>query len=582
MKWCVYPSGEAASNELLAHASRLAGHPPLSHLSMRNRIDPHPEVLDASASSLEGSPAKAPKGVVSLTQKIRALTGWRRALLALAAGMVAALSLPPINLWPVLFLAVPVVLLLLEGLPRRTIGASFLVGWLFGLGYFIFALQWIGFAFFVDAETYLWMMPFAVGGLAAAMAIYWGLAALAVNALGWSGLRLVLGFAAMLALAEWLRGRLFTGFPWAAPGLAVDGMGAVAQSASLIGMTGLTLIIIFWAGLPLVFIGGRHRIVAVGFLLLLPLAWGYGAYRLSSATDAEVPGVKLRIVQPNIAQDAKWRDDNARAIFDTLLSLSSKTTPDDAVITHVIWPESAVPFLIDEGGVPERELRTMLGGRTVLITGALRRGLEKLEPSDGFPLHNSVIVFNGLAEVVERYDKWRLVPGGEFLPFAALLEPLGFRKVITIPGSFAPGPGPVTFDIPAAPPVSLSVCYEAVFPHDLVDPRNRPQWLVNVTNDGWFGQSTGPWQHLAQARLRTIEQGLPMARAANTGISAVIDPYGRITVALALGEEGVLDAALPKALPATLYGRFGDWIFALLFCAVLIFAAALREKPVKH
>lgn len=512
-----------------------------------------------------------------LPEKIRALSGWRRALAALGAGMATALSLPPINLWPVLFLTVPVVLLLLEGLPRRTIGASFLVGWLFGLGYFIFALQWIGFAFFVDAETYLWMMPFAVGGLAAAMAIYWGLATLAVNAAGWRGLRLVLGFAAMLALAEWLRGRLFTGFPWAAPGLAVDGMGAVAQTASLIGMTGLTLIIILWAGLPLALISRRYRIAA-GLLVLLPLAWIYGSNRLSSATNTAVPGVKLRIVQPNIAQDAKWRDDNARPIFDTLLALSSKATGETplgiAGVTHLMWPESAVPFLIDEGGTPEHELRAMLGGRTALITGALRRDVLKTEPLDTVLVRNSVIIFGGLAEVLARYDKWRLVPGGEYLPLAGLFEPLGFTRVVTVPGNFAPGPGPVTLDVPGAPPVSLSVCYEAIFPHGLIDLSKRPSWLINVTNDGWFGHSTGPFQHLAQARLRTIEQGLPMARAANTGISAVIDPYGRILAALPLGEQGVLDASLPEALPETLYGRFGDWILAALMGLALIFAMA--------
>jgi len=523
---------------------------------------------------------------IQFADPIRALTGWRRALVALAAGMATALSLPPVNLWPVLFLAVPVLLLLLEGLPRQTIGKSFLLGWLFGLGYFIFALQWIGFAFFVDAETYLWMMPFAVGGLAAAMAIYWGLAALAVNALGWRGLRLVLGFAVTLALAEWLRGHLFTGFPWAAPGLAVDGMGVVAQSASVIGMTGLTLLIILWAGLPLVLIGRRHRIAAANLLLLLPLIWAFGFYRLSSATNEDVAGVTLRIVQPNIAQDAKWRDDNARAIFETLQSLSSAATPGRpegiAGVTHIIWPESAVPFLIDEGGVPERELRRMLGGRTVLITGALRRDLVSMEPLDSVLVRNSVIVFDGLAEVMARYDKWRLVPGGEYLPLAGLFEPLGFSRVVTVPGNFAPGPGPVTFDIPGAPPVSLSVCYEAIFPHRLIDPLKRPDWLLNVTNDGWFGHSTGPWQHLAQARLRTIEQGLPMARAANTGISAVIDPYGRSRSALALGEQGVLDAALPAPLPATIYSRFGDWTFAVLLVLGLVLAAVLKDSPIKH
>ncbi|MBC8037847.1 MAG: apolipoprotein N-acyltransferase [Rhizobiales bacterium] len=520
--------------------------------------------------------------MIRITDTIRALTGWRRNFLALGLGAAAALAMPPIGLWPVLFLAVPALLLLLEGLKPRSLAQSFLTGWLFGLGYFLPALHWIGYAFLVDAATYLWMMPFAVLGLAAAMAIYWGLAALVVNALALRGLRLVLGFAAVLAIAEWLRGHLFTGFPWAAPGLAVDGMGAVAQLASLAGMTGLTLLIVLWAGLPLVFVGARHRIAAAGLLLLLPIAWGYGWYRLSTAIDTDVADVSLRIVQPNIGQDGKWRGENARPIFDTMLALSSEATAENpqgiASRTHVIWPESAVPFLIDEGGAVALELRQLLGGRTVLITGALRRDLLQGQSFNSVLVHNSVIVFNGLADVAARYDKWRLVPGGEYLPLAGLFQPLGFSRIVTLPGNFVPGPGPATIDIPNAPPVGLLICYEAIFPDRLVDPAKRPQWLLNVTNDGWFGNSTGPWQHLAQARLRTIEQGLPMARAANTGISAVIDPYGRIRAALALGQQGVLDQALPEALPPTVYSRFGDGVFTILLSFILVFAGAIRVK----
>ena len=532
--------------------------------------------------SLEAFGWRSVAPVSRITARIRALSGWRRALLALIAGATAALSMPPLDLWPVLFIAVPVLLLLQEGLRPKAFAASFLLGWLFGFGYFLVTLQWIGFAFLVDAATYLWMMPFAVGGLAAAMAMYWGLAALVVNALALKGLRLVLGFAAMLSIAEWLRGRLFTGFPWAVPGLAVDGMGALAQTASLVGMTSLTLLIVLWAGLPLVFLGQRHRIVAVILLLLLPLGWVYGLYRLSSASHADVPDVRLRIVQPNIGQDEKWREDNARAIFDTLQSLSTQATREQpagiAGVTHVIWPESAVPFLIDEGGGAVQELAAMLRGRTVLITGALRRDRPEPKPS----VHNSIIVFDGSARVAARYDKWRLVPGGEFLPFSWLLEPLGFRKVITVPGSFAAGPGPITLHIPAAPPVALLVCYEAIFPNSVVDTSKRPQWLVNVTNDGWFGNSTGPWQHLAQARLRTIEQGLPMVRAANTGISAVIDPYGRTRVSLGIGQRGVLDARLPAALPPTPYSRFGDAALAVMLCLLLFLTAGVRDSLIKQ
>jgi apolipoprotein N-acyltransferase len=510
--------------------------------------------------------------MIRLLQGIAGLTGWRRAALALASGCAAALSMPPINLWPLLFIAFPVLLLLLGGQPLRGWRSGFGTGWCFGFGYFVTAFHWIGFAFLVDAATYLWMMPFMLGALSGGMSVYWGLAALAARRFGGSGLPLVLMFAACLGTAEWLRGHLLTGFPWAAPGLAVDGMGAVAQLGAIFGMPGLTVLIVLWAGVPLVLIGNGSpaaKVAAVALLALLPAGWGLGGLRLASASDAVVPGVTLRIAQPNIGQQQKWREDNARAIFDTLKTLSAEPTavrPQGiAGVTHLIWPESAVPFLIDESPVARAELKPLLGGRTVLITGSLRR-----DAADAGRIFNSVIAFDGATEVVVRYDKWRLVPGGEFLPFESLLEPLGFRKVVTVPGSFQPGAGPVTVAVPGLPAAAMLICYEAIFPHDLVDAANRPGVLINVTNDGWFGRSTGPHQHLAQARLRAIEQGLPIVRAANTGISAVIDSYGRYKEKLPLLQPGVVDSDLPLALPSTLYARWGDTIaFGLIFLLLM-------------
>ena len=489
-----------------------------------------------------------------------------------AAGAGAALSLPPLGWWPALFAAFPLFLLLLETGGNKNWRSGFGTGWFVGFGYFAVAFHWIGFAFLVDAATYLWMMPFMLGALAGGMAIYWGIASLVVKRLGLSGLPLVLALAVSLAIAEWLRGHLLTGFPWAAPGLAVDGMGAVAQLAAFIGMPALTLLVVLWAGLPHVFLTERHawlRVLAVVLLCLLPAGWAAGRLRLSSASEAVVTGVALRIVQPNIGQEQKWREENARGIFDRLKSLSAEPTaarPEGiGQVTHLIWPESAVPFLIDESPVARAELKPMLGGRTVLITGSIRRE-QGGQPESR--VYNSIIVLDGNAEPVARYDKWRLVPGGEFLPFAWALEPLGFRKVVKVPGSFAAGSGPVTLSIPGAPDAAMLVCYEVIFPHGLVDTAKRPGFIINVTNDGWFGRSTGPYQHLAQARLRAIEQGLPVARAANTGISAVIDPYGRILQRLALFEPGVIDSPLPAALPPTLYARWGDWILALLLALV--------------
>lgn len=509
--------------------------------------------------------------MIRVIEFLREARSGRQAGFALTSGMIAALSMPPFDFWPLLFVAFPVALLMLEGIGKELRLQAFLLGWCFGFGYFIVTLHWIGFAFFVDADDYLWMMPFAVGGLAAAMAVYWGLASLCVALSGRRRLPAALVFAAALAVFEWLRGTLFTGFPWAAPGLASDGMGAVAQTASLWGMPALTLLIVLWAASwPFIFSGPRlHRVTAVLIIATLPLCWAWGSYRLSHGAVANVDGVSLRIIQPNISQDSKWRDENARAIFDQLLTMSARAPQDGKLPTHIVWPETAVSFLIDESAAAKVELAELLGGTKILMTGALRRDINTTGDGEDNKVYNSILTFDGSGNVVARYDKWRLVPGGEFLPFEWLLEPLGFRKVVTVPGSFAAGPGPVSLAIPGAPEAGFGVCYEAIFPDRFVDPQKRPGWLVNVTNDGWFGNSTGPSQHLAQARLRTIEQGLPMVRAANTGISAVIDPYGRILSSLPLSESAILDTGLPKALPPTFFADYGELILGLMLFLLL-------------
>lgn len=515
--------------------------------------------------------------MIRMMDRIAGLTQAKRRLLAFASGAVAALGLPPLDLWPLAFLAVPLFLALLATAPDKGLRRGFGTGWLFGLGYFAVGFHWIGFAFLIDAATYLWMMPFMLGVLAGGMALYWGLAAMLVKRLGGPPLSQALFFAAAFAGAEWLRGHLFTGFPWAAPGQMVDGMGGVEQAASVIGMTGLTLLVLLWSALPYAWLadaGRWPRLASCILLATLPAIWLIGIQRLADGPQPMLPGIAIRLVQPDISQEEKWREDNARSIFEQLKTLSSQPSPDhpDGIgsITHVIWPESAVPFLIDESTVARDELRPLLGGHTVLITGSIRRAGKPIAGGPEPDTFNSIITFGSDAEPLLRYDKWRLVPGGEFLPLAWILEPLGFHKVVRTPGSFVPGQGPVTLAVPGLPPAQMLVCYEAIFPDRLVDPAHRPGVIINVTNDGWFGRSVGPWQHLAQVRLRAVEQGIPVLRAANTGISAVIDAKGRLLRTLPLGESGILDSGLPPALPATIYALWGDWALILLLAAALV------------
>jgi apolipoprotein N-acyltransferase len=499
-------------------------------------------------------------------------------LLVFAAGMVLSLALPPIGWWPVIFISLPLVMAVWRKSPA-TLRSAAGIGFCFGFGYFVAAFHWIGFAFLVDAKTYLWMMPFAVGGLAAFMALYWAAAFAASSFLKRRGVPLIASLPLSLAIAEVARGYFFTGFPWAAPGLFADGMGGILQLASLIGMPGLTYWVILWGMLPCLlwrskpFFSARNVLPAL-LLLLLPMSWLWGNWRLAGLSHETVPDVRLLLVQPNVSQDDKWRSDNAAPMFEQLIAMSNS-----ADATHIIWPESALPFLIDESAAGLARIADALRPGQTLITGAIRREKGAVPESDRF--FTSILEIDDEGRVEERYDKWRLVPGGEFLPMAWALEPLGFRKVVSLPESFTAGRGPASFYLGMAGRAGLLICYEAIFPDRLLEGEQRPQWLINVTNDGWFGHSVGPYQHLAQARMRAVEQNLPIARAANTGISAIIDGGGRYIVRSQLGVETVLSGPLPQAGHKTLFGSHG--LLATILCCfaaalTLTFSHARRER----
>lgn len=517
----------------------------------------------------------------SVRIRIESAGPWQRRGLALLLGFASALGLPPLDLWPLLFVTVPLVWIVAEtqaGGWRR----SFALGWLFGCGYFLFALHWIGFAFLVDAEDFLWMMPFAVAGLVAFLACYWGLAFAAVRLVKGRGLQGFLWLCVSLGVAEMLRGRLLTGFPWAAPGLIADGMGPVEQWAAFFGMEGLTPLVLLWAGVWPFMLDSRlskgRRIAAALMLASLPLAAATGMLRLAVA-DMKTTRLNVRIVQPNVPQDDKWRGDNMANIFDELMELSARPAVSGAKPQVIVWPESAVPYLLDESPESLSRIGEMLGPDRTLITGSLRR--QKHEPGSEDSVFNSVMAIDGDGRVTGMYDKWKLVPGGEFLPFEPVLAALGFRKVVTLPGSFEAGRGPHSISLAGLPAVGLSICYEAIFPGALVGPGDRPLWLVNVTNDGWFGASIGPPSHLAQARIRSIELGIPMVRAANTGISAVIDAHGRYVVSSGLGVEAVLDSSVPGAILPTPYSRYGvvSSVLMLVFLAGLGLQCRATSRP---
>jgi apolipoprotein N-acyltransferase len=529
--------------------------------------------------------------IKALAERLRGLRGWRRRLAAFAAGAASALAMAPFFVWPVLWLTLPALVWLIDGAlsphnpssparwyQRPEIAAA-AVGWWFGFGYFLAGLFWIGEAFLVEAEVFAWLLPFAVASLPGGLALFHAAAAGIAARLWRAGPCRVLVLALTLSAMEWARGHVFTGLPWNVLGYALTYPLPLMQSAAVFGIYGLTLIAalvfalppVLWAEAP-AGIAGRRLKGATLAVALAPLAVAalLGQVRLALAPQATVPGVKIRIVQPSVPQREKWRPENQRRIFLDHMTLSATNAAGEvdnlAGITHVIWPEAALPFLPLDYPDVRAAIGRMLPPTTQLITGALRA--EPAPPGSPRPrrIFNSLIVFGQGGSLTTLYDKIHLVPFGEYLPLQRQLEAIGLEQLTRLRGGFAAGvePRPL-LRVPGLPAAAPLICYEAIFPREIVQGSERPSLMLNLTNDGWFGNTTGPRQHLHQARVRAVEEGLPLVRAANNGISAGVDGYGRFLARLGLDVRGVIDVALPAALTPPPYARLGDTIFLMLW-----------------
>jgi len=481
---------------------------------------------------------------------------------ACGLGALGALALPPVHWIPLLAVALTGLVWLMDGI-RRPLWGGFAAGWWFGLGYFAVGIHWIAYALLVDAAAFGWMIPFAVIGLSAVLALFMG-AGTALAARVWQrsgradqpGGRAgrVVVLAAAWVLAEWLRMWVATGFPWNMVGTVWMPIPAVLQGVSVFGTLGLSGLTVLVLAAPAVLADPRPLWRSAGLVagaaLLLVLPAGWGAWRLATVEPGTVEGVRLRLVQPNLSQADKW--DPSRRALNLIDQIALSRGPGFDTITHVIWSEtaSAFPLNADIGRRFMAADAAPTGG--LLITGAPRITAPGQEP---FQVWNSLMAINPAGEIVATYDKAHLVPFGEYVPFSDILP---LQKITPGRVDFTPGPGPRTLRLPGVPPVSPLICYEVIFPGAVTDPSERPAWIVNLTNDGWYGLSPGPYQHFASARLRAIEEGLPLVRVANTGISGVIDPLGQVTARLDLGTRGTVDAALPDTLPETFYAAHGD------------------------
>jgi apolipoprotein N-acyltransferase len=517
-----------------------------------------------------------------LGQHLASLSGWRRYALAFLFGICATATLPPVDLAPLLFIAFPGLLWLDEG--STDPWASFRVGYAFGLGFFVSGLYWIAAALFVDFAAFWWLVPFAALGLPALFALYSGLA-LAVTHVAVRHLRLpsaarVFAFAITWAVAEWVRGHAFTGLPWNLLGYAWAGgfPGAILmlQSTSWIGIYGLSFVTVLAASLPALLgipslapLSLRRRVapaLGAGLLILVPsLA---GAIRLAAAPTVDT-GVWLRIVQPSIPQTLKWdpaaQQRNLKLLFELGAAAGSRK------LAAVLWPEAATPFLLGRDARLRREIGAIADGRGYVITGAVRANPP---PGPVVKIWNSLEAIDGAGEIVARYDKAHLVPFGEYVPFRDVLP---MQKITPGTLDYSAGSGPRTIALTGLPPFAPLICYEVIFPGAIVDEQERPAWMLNLTNDAWYGRTSGPYQHFAIARTRAVEEGLPLVRVANNGISGIIDAAGRVVARIDLDTVGYADLPLPAAGQQTLYVRAGDLIFlGLLLLASLSVAFRLR------
>lgn len=523
-----------------------------------------------------------------------------------AAGAISVLALAPFFIWPMLFITLPVLVWRLDAIEapaaervtsrwarwrQSGLAHAAAAGWWFGFGYFAFGLFWMGEAFLVDAKTFAWLLPFAVTLMPAGLALFYGAAAAVAWRLSSPGLARILMLAATLGAAEWLRGHVLTGLPWNVLGYAFTAPLPLMQSAGLIGIYGLTVWVVLVCAAPLVMAASNdgpamRRWLGPVLLTAVPLlgAFAYGSIVLSRPAPPDVPNARIRIVQPSVPQHEKWKPENQRRIFDQHLALSRMNAAGETVgvagITHIVWPEAAMPFFPLEQPQALQDIAQLLGADATLITGALRRTPKRtVEAEPGliravtsFDYFNSLMVFApGASGAAGVYDKIHLVPFGEYLPAQAALEAIGLEQLTRLRGGFSAGPEPrPVLSAGLLDRIGPLICYEAIFPAAVVQGAERPNILINVTNDGWFGNTSGPRQHLHQTRVRAVEEGVPIIRAANNGISAVIDADGRLLATLGMNISGTLDSPVPGARPPPPYAWAHDWPF---LANLLIFGA---------
>lgn len=509
--------------------------------------------------------------------------------IALAAGLVSATGFAPLGLWPLTLIAFAVLIALVERAPDWH--GAFLRGWLFGVGHFALGLNWIAHAFDFQNAMPHWLGYIAVVALSLYLAVYPGLAALlAFRVRGgrpMSRALFTLAFAAAWIVTEYLRAICFTGFAWNP--LAAVTVGVPAASYAMwvgtYGLSGLLVVVAGW----LWWLGawardaasgvrgrdtGHYAAVAASALILVLFYTGFPARVLNADIRLAVRevGPVIRIVQPNLSL-AEQR--NGEADESNVALLERLTGPATTTARLILWPEGAVPYYLDEESWARFRLAKLLGPRDILLTGGSTLIYNKA--GDLTAARNSVFAIDAKSDIVARYDKTHLVPYGEYLPLRPILSAIGLARLVESDVDFVPGEGSLTASVPGIGRIGVQICYEIIFSGEVVDRAQRPQFIFNPSIDAWFG-AWGPPQHLAQARLRAIEEGLPVVRATSTGISAIIDADGRVLASVPLDQAGFIATRLPPPKPATLFANYGNSIPLALALLLAIAAIAPRFR----
>ncbi|USG61212.1 apolipoprotein N-acyltransferase [Sneathiella marina] len=508
--------------------------------------------------------------MISLNEWIQGLTFLKKALLAFLLGLMVAAALPPVHLVFLLPVSFTGLILILSGAKNRK--QAFFVGWWFAWGQFIAGLYWIGVAFTIDADAHAALMPLPVLALPAFLAIFPGLATLATHMTKVESVGRIFIFTSFWILSEYVRGTIFTGFPWNLVGYSWTFFLPVLQSTAYIGIYGLTLLTVLVSCLPAL-LADRHipkstaiRFIATGGMVFI-LIFVAGQWRLNEQTTDVYSEKKIRIIQPNIRQADKWKPHLRRNHLLKTITLSQ--TENGFHPDYLIWPETAVPYFLTTSDQLKAQLTEFVPQGGAIVTGAPRHNPETNQ------YWNSVHVLDGDGQIKQTYDKQHLVPYGEYLPLRNWLKATGLMKLIPVldqMSDFAiPEAGaPKVISLSGLPPARVMICYEIAFPWEVV-PNTQFSWILNATNDGWFGNTSGPYQHLAITITRAVEHGKPVIRAANTGISAIIDPYGNIVQKLDLNETGIIDGYIPMPTETiTFYGNVGEIVPAIMTLILFI------------